>query len=196
MEDSNNIESISKALEEYQPEFDAVENYSNMIYEEKFKHNFEILRRLRERLGSTSSPITDYELEQILTEIPLELFAASESLNTIRVNKAVLKLKSKERKIMLEDKMLRAAEAEGWTKTEVAKMVSLNTIPDDILGIVLTALIERVESEISIAKELIMGAKKIWDGRKSTSNPVSEVVTGEDTTSLPDYELDGKTYIK
>ena len=48
----------------------------------------------------------------------------------------------------------------------------------------------RVEGEISFCRELIMAAKKIWDGRRDAegANPIHTDVSPEDTyDNLPVY---------
>ena len=48
-----------------------------------------------------------------------------------------------------------------------------------VLELAYSCLLDRIQREVSYSKELIMGAKKVWDSRRKadTSNPVSEIPT-------------------
>ena len=148
------------------------DNYDK-IYDDYFKADFDKVDRLYLRCQSIKSPITDDELEEILTSLPLDLFNAAEKLNRLRLSQQVIKLKCK------------TGEIEGDAKSEY-----------DIVSAVYASVIERVENQISFSRELIMGAKKIWDSRRHTekTNPVSPIkgndlpVYGERVTAKSPFE--------
>ena len=58
---------------------------------------------------------------------------------------------------------------------------------DEVILSILDCLISRVDKEMSFARELIMSAKKIWDGRRLTEglNPTDATTSVDD---LPDYD--------
>ena len=175
-------------MNEHNADVEEVIQWCNQEYKVKFAEYFIIQHQLYDRLKS-STPITDAELETILTDIPLKLFKVSEILSAFRTGFEVLKLKIKEKSANIE----KSSEA----KSQAARKEEANIgiIPDMILTTAYESIISRVEYEISMSKELIMGAKKIWDSRRRTdnSNPVGEVVNDE----LPEYiPKTTKTYIK
>lgn len=159
-----------------------VTEWSNKIYDDKFSKYFELQTSLYERLHSDTNKITDAELEQILTDIPLDLFSASEDLNSLRLSYEVLKIE---------------------VKTEEAKFrryidnVSIDDYDNAIEHIdedkalikIYESIITCVENQISFTRELIMGAKKLWDARRQTErvNPVKEV--NPDIANLPEYDM-------
>ena len=60
-----------------------------------------------------------------------------------------------------------------------------------LMNIVYNCVIDKVEHQLSFSKELIMGAKKVWDARKRTEQPVIPEVN-----NLPDYQpIKKQTYI-
>ena len=73
-------------------------------------------------------------------------------------------------------------------KTQTADYVNrkINTamVEYEVLHAAYVSIVTRVENEQTFAKELIMGAKKVWDSRRSAdnSNPVGLVVP-----ELPEY---------
>lgn len=187
---------LAEINEELSEDILAVSDWADEIYSDKFSKYFKDQRELYVRLESKERLITDSELEQILTTLPLELFSVSEVLSQFKISQEVVKLRVKQ---IEADKVSESDEKSVTKKKEDAAM---QTLEHKLLITVYSAVISRVESEISFSRELIMSAKKIWDARKSTesSNPVGPVVTDGD--ELPEYSykskssLDGKTYIK
>lgn len=178
----------------------ALEEY-NRVYDTQFAKYFSNMRDLYERLKSKSQPITQDELEQILTTVPLELFSASEALNSLRLQSEVIKLKNKE----FRDKVKLQARVDVATKKcssaeqqdYIAGRLAEETTEFAVMTTIYSAVISRVESELSFARELIMGAKKIWDSRRSTenANPISPIdvatsIPTNDADDLPDYHLE------
>ena len=131
-------------------------------------------------MHSEESPINHTELEWILIELPMELFTLAESLNQLRLEYDIFKLEEKD----LTKKSKKDSEL-GSTELELNRLRAMISV--------YSAVITRVENEISYSKELIMGAKKIWDRYRAAeaSNPVGEVVpegnVPVDIDSLPMY---------
>lgn len=156
----------------YKSDILPIQVYCDEIYKNNgFEKCFCNVDMLIGKMESNVTPISDSDLEWILIELPMKLFTASESLNKLKLSLEVVKLKLKEAKT---DK---AAISEDVTEYQILKIVH-------------ETLISRVENQITLSKELIMGAKKVWDSRRITekSNPVKEV-------DLPDYDPN-KAYIK
>lgn len=166
------MNSISVAHEANRSESKDLITWSNQMYNELFAKYFSEIRGIRDRL-SANTPISDFDIERILTEFPLDLFSVSEALNQFKLEYELNKLKLKE---------ARRNQADADTLAEL-----------EILNTAYSTLISRVETEISFSRELIMGVKKIWDGRRSTekANPIGE--------ELPEYVPDQpsrRKYIK
>ncbi len=179
-----NLNDIAK---KYSEDVDAVNDWSNEIYDENFKCYFDGQRKLFERLKSKDRPITDTELEWILTQTPINLFYASEKLNNIQTQSEIIKLEVKHKQLEAKKASLEKSDTAKSQEAEDA------VIEDKILLIAYDAILSRVDREMAYSRELIMSAKKIYDRRKGTeqSNPVSEIKPVHQT--LPDY---GKEYIK
>lgn len=192
--------SIQSILDEYKPDLDAVTSLSDEMYQKFFEDNFSQIQQMYRRMKSVKSPITDEELEYILTMFPLELFEVSESLNTIKLNLEVIKLKNKEALIDAKNRLREEANSLGLNKTDSTAYISENlparTVDQDLILKVYDSVISRVESERTFSRELIMGAKKVWDSRRSAeeSMPI-DAVSGMD--DLPDYrDTQGRSYIR
>ena len=163
--------SIQETFENiYKSDILPIQIYCDEIYKSnKFEECFCNVNALVGKMESKMDPISDTDLEWILIELPMKLFVASESLNKLRLSLEVLKLKIKELKSN--------DEQSNETEYQVLKVVHEN-------------IISKVENQITMSKELIMGAKKVWDSRRSAekSNPIKEV-------DLPGY-VPNQTYIK
>ena len=153
----------------------AVDSWCDEIYQKNFSKYFSDQRSLFDRLRSKSHPITDQELEWILTQVPVNLFDASEKLSKLQTYQEVLKLNVKKR------------------ENECRQTESNNdeTFEDKVLLLAYNSILTRVEKEMSYSRELIMSAKKIWDSRRRTdsSNAVSEM---RSVDKLPDYSISDK----
>ena len=168
---------IKETYENHQEDIDSVEAWCEEVYKDKFWAYFQNVHDLYKRIKSKSHPITDEELEMILTELPLDLFKASEALSNFKTGQEVIRISIKKMKSMVS---------------------TIDTLDDELLITAYSNIINRVEKELSFSRELIMGAKKIWDSRRSSEkmNPVKEVVSDE--PDLPPYfanSRDKKTYI-
>lgn len=163
----------------------AVQDWSKEMYEECFSSYFVGQRELYKRFESESHPITDAELETILIDVPLKLFTVAEALSQFRIGQEVTKLKAKQ--IEREKEMQSVESSETKRKAEA----SFATLEHKLLITVQSAVVEHVEREISFSRELIMGAKKIWDSRRNAEGamPVNEH-SGEPEPELqPGYNL-------
>lgn len=160
---------LSKSREELSP----ITDLYDTLYNDIFAKYFEDEHSLFERLKSKFKPVTDEELENILTMTPLNLYAVAEELNKFRLNVEVLKLR-----IKTAESNLKSLD----NTSEVWVEISTQMIDDKLLCAVYDKLILRVESEISFSRELIMAAKKLWDGRRQTdiTNPIGNFVPTDD----------------
>ena len=158
----------------YQEDIDAVIKYQNEVYDKMFSKEFSEVKSLSDMIKKCGykSP-SDEVLETILIDVPLKLFDVAEKLNQLELTLQVLKLKLKEKKIELKhDENVR-----NMNSTMLSEFVSENTIEDELMISIYSKLIERVNSQISYSKELIMSAKKLWDRRKEAESamPVAPV---------------------
>ena len=139
-------------------------------YTLRFSTYFEDLQRLVDRMASKTHPITDEELESILIDLPLKLFSAAEQINALKLNLEVVKLRNKK---TLTEKIKASKESTATMRKDVAES---EMFEDKVLEFAYSGLLDRVDREVSYARELIMGAKKVWDARRKADsvNPVSE----------------------
>lgn len=175
------LNSIHRSMSD---DIDAVSEWCETLYQDNFGNHFVDARVLFDRLQSKEHPITDDELSWILLDLPIDLFDVSEVLNRFRLNFEVVKMRIKQKESEI------AKNSSEPTAAKRNAEAAMLTIEDKILMSAYSSVISRVESEITFCKELIMGAKKIWDGRRKTEsvNPVAPV---ED--ELPEYK---NQYIK
>ena len=184
------MHSIGRVLKEYESDIYSVQTFCTDLYEEKFAENFKEVRELYKRMKSKVHPITDSELEYILTTFPMELFVVAESLNRIRLNCEVVKLKNKEtlERIRREasDEATKLQLNKSQSNEFISHVIAEKMVEYEVLFSAYNSVITRVENELTFSKELIMGAKKIWDSRRSSenSNPVGMVVP-----DLPEYKM-------
>jgi len=184
------MKSIIKVIEEYSTDLDAIQEFCDDMYSQFFEENFAEIRELYKRMKSKVHPITDAELEYILTTFPMELFTVAEKLNKLRLNCEVVKLKNKQTLEKIRNDAIADATAHGLNKTQtnehVSHVVAEKMVEYEVLHAAYSSIIARVENEQTFSKELIMGAKKIWDARRSSelSNPVGMVVPED----LPEYD--------
>lgn len=173
---------LSKTYAANKEDLDSVSAWCSEYYSQNFAKYFQKQRDLYSRMKSDRKPITDEELEVILTEIPLEVFTASEMIGKLKVNQETMKIAIRKKAAKIAQESMELSETKR--KEEAANSV----LDDELLKYSFGVIIERVDREISYSRELIMGAKKIWDSRRSTesSNPVGEVLPPS-KDSLPDY---------
>lgn len=156
-------------------------DWCDEMYQSIFSTYFNRQRDMFVRMKSEERPITDDELEWILTQVPMNLFDAAEHLATVTTKQEIIKLGCKKR----ENEFYKNSNES--TDTKKKEEAAIEVTEDKILILAYDNLIKRVEKEMSYSRELIMSAKKIYDARRNTeqSNPVSEV-TGK-PNDLPNY---------
>ena len=163
---------ISKAVASLQEDFDAADRLVDEIYQKYFASYFNGENELYVKFQNAEVIITDKELEWILITLPLNLKSASSALAQFKQHNEIVKLTIKQRK---------------------GKDVVADPELDDeykLMSIIYASVITRVESELAFSKELIMGAKKVWDARRNSETaPVGEVVKEFDS-ELPEYKID------
>lgn len=165
------MSSISNAMAALSEDFKAADDVVSDIYNKYFAKYFKKEQDMYARFKDTENSITDKELEWIITSLPLELMSASDALAQFRQHNEIIKLTIKQRK-------------KNETQEEIDEEYKL-------MNIVYNCVIDKVEHQLSFSKELIMGAKKVWDARKRTEQPVIPEVN-----SLPDYQpIKKQTYI-
>lgn len=172
-------------------DLDAVSGIVESMYNTNFAPYFKESRDVFNRLNSKVNPISDDELSYILIDLPVKLIDISEQVGAFRIKCETLKLLAKRKESELSSELKES----GMKSADIKETVTLNLMEDKLLISAYSTVISRVESEIAFCKELIMGAKKIWDARRKSesANPVSEVESKDD---LPDYQFGGKSYIK
>lgn len=178
---------LNQVMDAHQKNIDDVLSWCEEMYQSNFAKYFTEQRQLYKRLQSKRSPITDDELEDILTSIPLQLFTVSEEISRVHIMHRVVKLRIKEIAAEVEK------HSNASTATARKEEAAIAILEDKLLELAYSTILERVEHEMSFSRELIMGAKKIWDARRRTdeANPVTE---HSEMDTLPEYT--GQTYIK
>lgn len=164
------IEQAAKFAEE---DVLAVQTWVSTEYSKHFAEYFADIHHLSSVMASNVTPITDDELESILVDLPLKLFSAAEQINRVTLNLEVMKLKNKK---AVTEKIQKSKESTASMRKDVAES---EIFEDRILEMAYSCLLDRVQREVAYARELIMGAKKVWDSRKRSEavNPVSEVAS-------------------
>lgn len=143
-------------------EMDEVSKIADSIYNKLVGDYFSTVITLSERFRSNTLPITDTELEEILTLLPLKLFQVSEALSKAKLTHEGVKLKTKE---CDKDKEL----------------------DYKLTAAVYASVIARIEKELTYSRELVMSSKKIWDSRRDAeTSPIHTDVSGR--PELPDYD--------
>jgi len=162
---------LKKLRDEYTEDITSVVDWCNEIYKDSFAQYFTEGRELFKRLQSKTHPITDEELTWILMDLPMNLFSVSEMLSNFKISQEVIKMRNRQREKSLIDASLET------TMTKKQSEATDKSLEDKLLAIAYSTIIDRVSSEISFARELIMGAKKLWDSRRYTEkvHPVDEI---------------------
>lgn len=153
----------------YQEEINGVTEWIQHEYDARFASYFKDVRNMFKRLQSETKPITDDELNWIMINLPMILFDVSEKVSELQVALEIVRLRCKEQ----ETELIQASKAK--TITQKKAEAALQLAEPNAIQAVYQAVIDRVTREITFSKELIMGAKKVWDRRKNTeqSMPVS-----------------------
>ena len=165
----------------YQTEIDEVIAWSDDIVSQCMGTTLTDIFKMHERMQSTHE-ITTNELEWILSDLPIQLIYISERLSKLQLSLEAIKL-TKSHNEMLCAKRLKSQKDIKRTATEIKQLVA-EEFEDDNIGIsVYETSICQIEKYISLSKELIMGAKKIWQKRINVeeANPI------EPPKDLPEY---------
>ena len=157
-----------------------VNEWAESEYNKYFAQYFKGEVDLYNRMKSKKDPITDQELEWILTDLPLELFSVTEQLSKLRITEEVIKLSIKKREREYVHSYSEGSETKR--KVEAAAL----TADDRLLVTVYDEIAERVTRQMTFSKELIMSAKKIWDARRADGILVTDVNTTKEP-ELPEY---------
>lgn len=165
---------ISQAMIRATDDMISVRDWVVSQYENIFSEYFEEVRILTDRMSSKATPITDEELETVLIDVPLKLIGAAEKINDITLCLEVIKLRNKKQ---LTEKIKTSEESTASMKKDVAES---EMFEEKVLELAYSSLLDRVQKEVAYSRELIMGAKKVWDARRKTDsiNPVSEINPG------------------
>lgn len=163
------MSNISNAINALKDDFKAADDVVGEIYTNYFSKYFAKEAEMYERFQDANNSITDKELEWIITSLPLELMAASDALAQFKQHNEIIKLTIKQRKNLEQE------DIDNEYK---------------LMSIVYNCVINKVEGKLSFSKELIMGAKKVWDSRRKTEQPPIN-----EANELPDYPIKN-TYIK
>ena len=189
---------LDDIVSEYSQDIAAIDKFCDDLYDRLFAKHFREVRNLYQRMQSKLKPISDSELEYILIMLPVEMFSVAESLNKIRLQQEVVKLKNREKVETLRKELTAQATDLGMNKSQMSEYVSHGLseamVEYEVLSSAYESVITRVSNEQTFSKELIMGAKKVWDSRRSSeaSNPVAPI-----KGDLPDYDpTSSKSYIK
>lgn len=176
---------LKEALSCVNSDISEVNEWAEDEYNKYFSQYFKGEVDLYNRMKSNSDPITDQELEWILTALPLELFSVSEQLSKLKTAQEVIKLHIKQ----VERDYIQDPSHTG-SATQKKEDAAALTGEDKLLVTVYDSIIERVGRQMSFSKELIMSAKKIWDARRSDGVlTVSGVVADAEASSLPEYPM-------
>lgn len=161
---------MKNALEETMTELSEISLIADKIYSELVGNYFDEVIELKQRFDFNQNPVTDDELEKILTVLPLRMFKISEALSKATLTNQIAKIKAKE-------------------KGEDA------SVEYKLTAAVYESVMLRIDKERSCCRELIMASKKIWDSRRAAEEAAGiRTDVGKDPKKeLPDYD---KTYIK
>jgi len=160
---------ISRAVAALREDFESSDALVDEIYHKYFSNYFIKEAEMHQKFRDTEVPITDKELEWIITVLPLDLFSVSNALAQFKQHHEIVKLKVKQR-----------------SKNKDASVDGLDE-EFKLMSIIYSSVIARVEQEVSFSKELIMGAKKVWDARRNSEQ--SPIGPSLPQVELPEYKL-------
>lgn len=159
-----------------------VQSWVDTEYNKYFAGFFEQEHQLYDKMKKPERDLSDEDLQWIITLLPMDLFSVAENLNKMKVSQEVIRLEIKQT-----ERKKKAAEKEAQDQYD-AEIEELK-----LLVTAYTTITERVEKELSFSRELIMGAKKVWDSRAHQTEP------GALGSTLPEIGFDvvpQKQYIK
>lgn len=171
-------------FQEAQEDLQAIEEWVDSIWEAKFEPSFAEARSLYSKLKNADVPISDTDLERIITILPLDMLEAAEHLNQLRLSSETFKLLNKDKETtLLRDR------PDGMSVSDHKQMVELAMTERKLLTAAYNAIITRAENQMTFCREMIMSAKKIFDSRRSTEKavPIGAPNTEDSAPSLPSY---------
>ena len=127
---------MKDALEETMAELSEISLIADKIYSELVGNYFDEVIELKQRFDFNQNPVTDDELEKILTVLPLRMFKISEALSKATLTNQIAKIKAKEKG---ED----------------------TSVEYKLTAAVYESVMLRIDKERSCCRELIMASKKI-----------------------------------
>lgn len=176
----------------YNQDFTAANNLVLKIYSTDFLPHFSILESLYYEMSKDKNKISDASLEEILVNLPLELFKVSEKLTELRVKLAVTKLKNRETKVEKEGELMTTYYdlPKSEMRSRISAVLPMEMASYELLVDVYEALIDLVSSKLTFSKELIMSAKKVWTSRREAegSMPCGET-TPSDSDRIPNLPV-------
>lgn len=181
---------LDNAKAQYEDDTSSVLEFANEIYDKNFADDFYIVDTLYDTMSKTPRKITDDELEEILTTLPLDMIHVSSSISELKLRREVVKLKNKETRRKLQKQITQDYDQSlsGYSatakKAEIDAELTSQMVAYEILLSAYDAVIAKVEGKVSFSKEMIMSCKKVWDARRS-AEAVPMGVAQEDT--LPEY---------
>lgn len=144
---------------------DELVEWCDDIYNENILPHFKEVNEFYSKIEKSEwHPISDDDLEMILTTLPLKLYEVTEAIHRLRVHHSIMKFNAKRGHVFTND--------DNPVEDKVATQ-AMQVVADAY-----ESIITRAERETSFCRELIMSAKKIWDARKRSeaAMPVGEVV--------------------
>ena len=159
---------------ENRDDISSVTSWCTEMYDCKFSNYFKQSHDLYSRLTSKEKPVTDKELEDIFTLVPLNMIQVSEELNNLRLSLEITKSKMKRKK----REFAKASAEKSQTKRD-----------EEAADLIIEDEIQRVESEMSYSRELLQTCKRIWDARRSNAAntfAVSELTSDKSSPSMYD----------
>lgn len=172
---------LQKTLDNVTSDINEVNEWVESEYNKYFSQYFKGEVDLYNRIKTSRSQITDEELEWVLTDLPMELFAVTEQLSKLKTAQEVIKLHIKK----VERNYINSSDSSG-SQTRRKEEAAELTAEDRLLVSIYDSIIDRVSRQMSFSKELIMSAKKIWDARRADGIPLPEINT-DPASRLPEY---------
>lgn len=174
---------LQKALDSVSGDINEVNEWAENEYQRYFAPYFKGQVELYNTLKKFDyRNITDQQLQDILINLPMDLFSVSEQLSKLRTAQEVIKLHIKE----VERDYVKS-HTEG-SETKRKEEASALTAEDRLLVTVYDTIVERVTRQMTFSKELIMSAKKVWDARRADGIPMPDILV-DNTDGLPDYKM-------
>lgn len=181
---------IQEKYDNHCKETEELEALAENIYQVNFGSYLMCAAELKSKFSS-EVPISDSDLEMILTSLPLQLIDVSENISKLKLKREAWKLQTKQRE---HTAYLTSSESTDTKRREAA---ALSVLDDKLMVDLFTVVISRAESDVSMYRELIMGAKKVWDSRrKSDGGMPVQPVSQPDLPEYDKYSTGSKVYIK